>query len=145
VAVICAIGPDGPIGLTASSVASVSVTPPALSFSLMGGTTARTLLEAPTFVVNLLGSMHVELARDFSRPEGPRFTPQQGWITLPSGEPLLPDAIAALRCARLQLVGVGTATLVVASVLEVFHGPEDGRLIYHSRQFVTSPRKRKGI
>jgi len=142
VAVICAAGLEGPVGLTASSVASVSVTPPALSFSVMGTRSARALLDAPSFVVHLLGPKHVGLARDFSRADGPRFTPEQGWSTLPSGEPILPGALAALRCIPLHLVPVGDATLVV---LEVFYGPEDGRLIYHARKFVTSSLLSEGI
>lgn len=139
VAVICATGPRGPVGLTASSVASVSLTPPALSFSVMGTRSARHLLAAPTLVVNLLGPAHVEVARDFSRPGGPRFTPEQGWSTLPTGEPYLPGALAALRVQPLRLVPVGDATVVVAGVLDVRHGPEDGQLIYHARRFHTSP------
>ncbi|MFY1674559.1 flavin reductase family protein [Plantactinospora sp. WMMB334] len=145
VAVICAVGAQGPVGLTASSVASVSRTPPALSFSLMGTPTARALLEAPNFVVHLLGARHAGLARDFARAGRPRFTPEQGWSTLPTGEPILPSALAALRVRPLQRVAVGDATLVVASVMEVFHGPHDGRLIYHASRFVTSSLLPEGI
>lgn len=137
VAVITAAGPGGPVGLTASSVASVSVAPPALSFSVLGTRSARALLDAPSFVVHLLGPRHVDLARAFSRTGGPRFTPEQRWSTLPSGEPILPGALAAIRGAPLHLVPVGDATLVVAAVLEVFAGPEDGRLIHHAGEFVT--------
>lgn len=145
VAVICAAGPQGPVGLTASSVASVSMRPPALSFSLMGTRSARLLLDASSFVVHLLGPRHVDLARDFSRPDGPRFAPEQGWRTLPSGEPILPNALAAIRATPLHRLPVGDATLVVAAVHEVFHGPDDGRLIYHDRTFVTSSLLPEGI
>ncbi|MFI5938608.1 flavin reductase family protein [Actinoplanes sp. NPDC051494] len=136
VAIISAVGPAGPVGLTASSVASVSVAPPALSFSVMGTPSARVLLAAPSFVVHLLGPRHAALAADFARSGGPRFTPEQGWETLPSGEPVLPGALAALRATPLRLVPVGDATVVVASVVEVFPGPDDVPLIYHSRKFV---------
>ncbi|WP_239158575.1 flavin reductase family protein [Winogradskya humida] len=139
VAVISAASPAGPVGLTASSVASVSVSPPALSFSVMGTPSARKLLQAASFVVHLLGPKHAALARDFARTGGARFTPEQGWSTLPSGEPILPDALAAMRVAPLQLVPVGDSTIVVAQVLDVFHGPEDGRLIHHAREFITLP------
>ncbi|MBU8861793.1 MULTISPECIES: flavin reductase family protein [unclassified Micromonospora] len=139
VAVISAAGPHGPVGLTASSVASVSVAPPTLSFSLMATRTARVLLQAPSFVVHLLGPKHADLAQDFSHADGRHFTPDQGWRILPSGEPMLPSALAALRVMPLQRISVGDATLVVASVAEVFHGPPDGRLIYHHRNFVISP------
>jgi flavin reductase (DIM6/NTAB) family NADH-FMN oxidoreductase RutF len=138
VAVITATGPDGPVGLTASSVASVAVDPPTLSFSVMGTNSARALLDAPSFVVHLLGTRQAGLARHFSHSGGERFTPDQGWSTLPTGEPILFDAVAALRCAALHLLPVGGSTLVVASVLDVFHGPDDRPLIHHSRKFMTS-------
>ncbi|GIH15057.1 flavin reductase family protein [Rugosimonospora africana] len=138
-AVITAQGPDRPVGLTASSVTSVSVTPPALSFSLGGTPTARALAAAPSFVVHLLGPRHTELAREFSRVGGPRFTPEQGWSRLPTGEPVLSGAAAALRCAPLQLVPVGESTVVVASVSEVYLGSAGGRLVYHDRTFVSLP------
>lgn len=138
VAVIAAPGPDGPVGLTASSVASVAADPPALSFSVMGTHSARILLAAPSFVVHLLGTRHADLAHQFARSGGERFTPEQGWSTLPTGEPILFDAVAALRAEPLHLVPVGDSTLVVAGVIEVFHGPEDRPLIHHSRKFMTS-------
>ncbi|GAA5200928.1 flavin reductase family protein [Rugosimonospora acidiphila] len=135
-AVITADGPDGPAGLTVSSVASVSVTPPALSFSLGGTPSARAVLTAPSFVVHLLGPRHTELARAFSRT-GPRFSSEQGWGRLPTGEPILLGAAAALRCVPLHLVPVGESTVVVASVAEVRLGPVGGRLVYHNRTFVS--------
>lgn len=135
VAVIAAAGPEGPAGLTASSVASVSAAPPALSFSVMGSPSARVILEAPSFTVNLLGPGHAGLARDFARSGGPRFTADQGWEMLPTGEPILPGAVAGLRCEPLRLVPVGDSTVVVATVLEVLLGPSGGRLVHHDRQF----------
>ena len=136
VAIVSAAAPGGPVGLTASSVASVSADPPALSFSVMGTRSARAVLAAPGFVVNLLGAGHARLAGDFARTGRPRFTPEQGWDVLPTGEPVLAGALAALRCAPLHLVPVGDATVVVASVLEVLLGPPGDWLIHHNRQFV---------
>lgn len=140
VAIITAASPAGPVGLTASSVASVSVNPPALSFSVMGTNSARALLDAPTFVVHLLGAKHAGLAGYFARSGAERFTEHQGWTTLPTGEPVLLDALAALRATPLHLLPVGDSTLVVGEVIEVFHGPEDGRLIYHGKEFLTADR-----
>jgi flavin reductase (DIM6/NTAB) family NADH-FMN oxidoreductase RutF len=137
IAVIAAQGPHGPAGLTASSVASVSVDPPALSFSVIGTRSARAILGAASFTVNLLGPEHAGLARDFARPGGPRFTPEQGWSVLPTGEPVLPGAQASLRAAPLHLVPVGDSTVVVATVLEVLLGPDGGRLVHHDREFFT--------
>ncbi|MFC4066966.1 flavin reductase family protein [Actinoplanes subglobosus] len=137
VAVIAAGGSRGPAGLTASSVASVSLSPPALSFSVMGSRSARAILTAPSLTVNLLGPEHTGLARDFARPDGPRFTREQGWDVWPTGEPFLPGAQASLRVAPLHLVPVGDSTVVVATVLEVLLGSAHGRLVHHDREFHT--------
>ncbi|GAA2610378.1 flavin reductase family protein [Paractinoplanes durhamensis] len=138
VAVVSAAGPDGPVGLTLSSVASVSVSPPALSFSVLGTGSATILLAADSYVVHLLGPRHAGLAGDFARSGGPRFTPEQGWSTLPTGEPVLRDALDALVVRPLHRLPVGDSTLVVAEVVQVLHGPEDGALVHHARTFVTS-------
>ncbi|WP_433206421.1 flavin reductase family protein [Dactylosporangium sp. CS-047395] len=137
VAIISVAGPDGPAGLTASSVASVSLAPPALSFSVMDSPSAKLITAAPSLVVNLLGAAHAGLAHDFARPGGPRFTPDQDWLTLPTGEPALRDAQAVMRCLPLHRVAVGASTVVVAEVTTVLTGTPDGRLIYHERRFHT--------
>lgn len=126
----------GPVGLTASSVASVSVDPPALSFSVMDSPSAQALLRAPSFVVNLLGPSSAALARTFAGPHGPRFSPDQGWEFLPTGEPVLTSALASLRGTPLRLVPVGTSTVIITEIHDVFLGPPGGRLVYHDRDFI---------
>ncbi|MGI5238275.1 flavin reductase family protein [Dactylosporangium sp. CA-139066] len=137
VAIITVMGPEGPAGLTASSVASVSLAPPALSFSVMDSPSARLIAGADRLVVNLLGASHADLARDFARPGAPRFTPEQGWTILPTGEPVLDTAQAALRCVPLHRVPVGASTVIVAEVTGATVAPPDGHLIYHERRFIT--------
>ncbi|WP_127502628.1 flavin reductase family protein [Actinoplanes solisilvae] len=126
----------GPVGLTASSVASVSADPPALSFSVMGSASARALLDAPSFVVNLLGPGSIALARAFAGPGGPRFTADQGWDQLPTGEPVLTTASASLRGTPLSTVPVGTSTVVIAEIHAVLLGVPGGHLIYHNRDYI---------
>ncbi|MCD5347401.1 flavin reductase family protein [Agromyces sp. H3Y2-19a] len=136
VALVSAATATGPVGLTASSVASVAADPPVLSFSVTRATgSAGALLGADSFVVHLLADHQVDLARAFARSGAPRFTPEQGWSRLPTGEPVLPEARAALRCRALQLVPVGSSTLVLAEVLEVHGGSDAPPLVYHDRRF----------
>ena len=136
VALITAATEQGPVGLTASSVASLAVDPPALSFSVTSATgSAGALLRAETFVVHLLGDRHADVARAFARSGEPRFTPEQGWTSLETGEPLLIAARAALRCRALQVVPVGSSSLVIAEVLEVHPGRMSPPLLYHDRRF----------
>lgn len=137
VALISAIGPNGPVGLTASSVASVSLKPVALAFSLSATTrSSRAVLAAETFVVHLLSARDVDVARAFADPNAPRFTAEQGWSTLPTGEPVLPSALVALRCRHLEAVPVGDSTVVVAEVLEIHPNRSAGpALAYYERAY----------
>jgi flavin reductase (DIM6/NTAB) family NADH-FMN oxidoreductase RutF len=140
VAIITASTPDGPVGLTASSVASVAVDPAAIVFSVTRATgSAGAILGAGTFVVHLIDDEHSDLAQSFAVSGSERFTPEQGWSALATGEPHLASARAALRCRTLQLVVVGSSTVVIAEVLEVLAGPQGRPLVYLNRRFHALP------
>ncbi|WP_219420091.1 flavin reductase family protein [Pseudonocardia nigra] len=90
VAVITATDGRGvPAGLTASSVASVSLEPPAIVFSIAPGSAAPAVLGAASFLVHLLDSGNAALARRFATPGADRFGPATLWSRLPTGELLL--------------------------------------------------------
>jgi flavin reductase (DIM6/NTAB) family NADH-FMN oxidoreductase RutF len=140
VAIITAQGPDGPVGLTASSVASVAVDPAAIVFSVTRATgSAGAILGAASFVVHLIDDEHSALAQSFAISGAERFTPSQGWATLPTGEPHLPAARVALRCRPIQTVPVGSSTVVIAEVLEVLTGRPTRPLVYVDRRFHALP------
>ncbi|MBF4608851.1 flavin reductase family protein [Curtobacterium sp. VKM Ac-1393] len=136
VAVITAEGPDGPTGLTASSVASVAVDPPVLVFSLSTNSgSAGVILGAPVFVVHLVDSLSVAVARRFASTGSPA-ADDPIWGTLPSGDHYLPSAASALRCRPLSTTPIGSSTVVVAEVLDIVVGLEHGEpLVYHNREF----------
>lgn len=139
IALITAATPDGPVGLTASSVASVAVDPAALVFSVTRTTgSAGRILSAESFLVHLLDARHASLAREFAVTGGERFTAAQGWRTLDTGEPHLGSARVALRSRSLQQVPVGSSMLVVAEVVEILTGdpvPMTEPMIYLDRTF----------
>lgn len=137
VAVITARSGEAPVGLTASSVASVSAGPPILAFSLASQAgSAGAVSAAETIVVHLLSDANVELARSFARPGGERFTDSRQWSWLPGGEPLLHGTAFALRCRILSRTPVGASVLVAAQVEEVLETNDDAApLVYHNRSF----------
>lgn len=138
IALITANTPEGPVGLTASSVASVGLDPVALIFSVTRAIgSAGALLSADTVLVHLLDSRHVEIATQFSFTGGERFTPAQGWETLETGEPYLPGVRAALRCRAIQVTPVGASSAVIAEVLDVVAGESAEPLVYMDRAFRT--------
>ncbi|MBD7994899.1 flavin reductase family protein [Arthrobacter sp. Sa2CUA1] len=136
VAIITASGSDGPVGLTASSVASVSALPPILAFSLASTQgTAGVIAAADTIVVHLLGADNAGLAALFAARGAERFGPDLEWDTLPGGEPLLKGVPRALLCRVLSLTQAGSSTLVAAAVQEIYTGPAAAPLVYHDRTY----------
>lgn len=140
VAIITAMTPTGPVGLTASSVASVAVDPAAIVFSVTRATgSAGAILAADSFVVHLIDDEHSALAQSFAVSGSERFTPEQGWSVLPTGEPYLPAARVALRCRPIRTVPVGASTVVIAEVVEVTEGRSGRPLVYVDRRFHALP------
>ena len=137
VAIITANSATGPVGITASSVASVSVDPPLLAFSLAAGSgSAAALARADSVVVHLLRAEDVELAKLFASSSAERFTGAMAWTRLDTGEPLLMHAGHALRCRVLSRTPAGGSLLLAAEVLEIIAAEAQGEaLVYHSRAF----------
>jgi hypothetical protein len=74
VAVITARGETGPVGFTATSVASVSADPPMLSFGIGTGASSWPAIAATEYVgVHVLGEHQQELATTFARSGADRF------------------------------------------------------------------------
>ena len=88
VAVITADDGTGPVALTATSVASVSVDPPLLVFSVSAlSSAAATILKASTVVVHLLDGDDLGVARLASTSGVDRFADTSAWSRLTTGEP----------------------------------------------------------
>lgn len=137
IALITATTPEGPVGLTASSVASVSADPAALVFSVTRTTgSAGLILAADTLLVHLLDAHHADIAREFAVSGGERFTEAQGWTELATGEPHLAGSRSALRCRSLTQVPVGGSMLVVAEVLDIHPGESGHPMVYRDRTFL---------
>lgn len=136
VAIITAAGAEGPVGLTASSVSSVSAVPPILAFSLASTEgSAGVVASADTIVVHLLGAENAELAALFAARGTERFGRDLPWSTLPGGEPLLEGVPRALLCRILSRTQAGSSTLIAAEVLEIHTGPASAPLVYHDRTY----------
>jgi flavin reductase (DIM6/NTAB) family NADH-FMN oxidoreductase RutF len=136
-------GAGAPVGLTASSVASVSLTPPAIVLSISHrATAAAALLAADSFLVHLLEARNVDLARRFAASGAHRFGPATRWTPLATGEPWLPEAPTALRCRPLSRTPVGDATVVTAEVAGIRSSGRSGPpLLHHDRGYhVLGPR-----
>lgn len=138
IAVITAQGARGPVGLTASSVSSVSADPPVLAFSVStASASAAALVESETIVVHLLGADQLDIAKLFATRGADRFSGAVEWRPLASGEPLLVNAPWALRCRILHRMPVGGSMILAAEVLSIEPGAHNdvAPLVYHNRAY----------
>lgn len=121
-------------GMTASSFAAVSLHPPLVLACLEKQTVTRSLvLQARSFVVNVLGAQQEELARRFA-VAGPK--PFDDFAHHPSdrGHPIIDGAIAWFDCTTIDVVEAGDHDIVVAEVVAC--AAEDAPpLIYFDRAY----------
>ncbi len=109
---------DGrPLGMTANSLASVSLNPPLISVCVdREAEMHAVILEAPEFVVNVLASPQEALARRFSDKHEDRFD-GIGYHLSPEGLILLDGVLAHVVCERDMTYPGGDHTIVLGRVV----------------------------
>lgn len=131
VTILTVATPEGrPLGMTANSLASVSLHPPLVSVCVDREAEMHdAILSAPQFVVNVLASPQEALARRFSDQHEDRFD-GIGYRLSPDGLILLDGALAHVECDRYAQYPGGDHTIVVGRVTGGTTG--DGRpLLYY--------------
>ncbi|MFJ4537409.1 flavin reductase family protein [Streptomyces tibetensis] len=136
VAVITARGEAGPVGFTATSLASVSAEPPLLSFGVGTGASSWPAIETADHIgVHILGEHQQELAATFSRSGADRFGPPTGWREGPEGVPVLDGVLAWLVGRVAARVPAGDHRLVIAEVVDGDPSGTGRPLLYHQGRF----------
>lgn len=117
VTILTVTTPDGrPLGMTANSLASVSLQPPLISVCVDHEAEMHdAILASPEFVVNVLGSPQEALARRFSDQHEDRFD-GVGYRRSPEGLILLDGALAHIECERFANYPGGDHTIVLGRV-----------------------------
>ncbi|HEY0237044.1 MAG TPA: flavin reductase family protein [Friedmanniella sp.] len=135
VAVIALRDGDRPVGLTATSVISVSAEPPMLAFSVATTASAWPALErTDTLTVNLLAAAQVDVSARFATRDVDRFA-GVAWRWLPTGEPVLDDVPAWIRGRVVERLPVGSSVLLVVQALQSSQGDAVAPLVYHDRAY----------
>ncbi|WP_248960889.1 flavin reductase family protein [Sphaerisporangium perillae] len=136
VVVITAQNEEVPVGLTATSFSSVSLTPPLVSFYVgQASATWPGLRAADHFAVNVLTSEQADLAARFARKGIDRFAEPTRWRPGRFGAPLLQDASMHMICRPHTTIEVGDHVLVVGMVIEVSVYGTGQPLLYHQGRF----------
>ncbi len=124
--------PDGqPAGMTANSLASVSLDPPLVSVCIdHAAELYKNLLAAPGFVINVLEASQESLSRRFATKHLDRFD-GVGYHTAPGGQPVLEGVIAWIECEPHATFPGGDHTIVVGRVRR--GGTTDGTPLVYFR------------
>ena len=116
VTIVTARAPRGrAVGITASSVTSLSLDPPMLLVCV--GRDAEihdVLLEAERFGVNVLAAGQVEMARRFA-DRGRQHLGEEELVTSPGGAPLIPGTLARIECRRRSRFDGGDHTIITGT------------------------------
>ena len=110
-------GQGHPVGMTASSLASVSLHPPLVSVCVdVSADMHRALSASGDFVINILAAGQEPLSRRFAHePAAGRFD-GVAWRESPGGMVWLTEALAHVECERFADFPLGDHTLFVGRV-----------------------------
>jgi flavin reductase (DIM6/NTAB) family NADH-FMN oxidoreductase RutF len=129
VTVIAAHGEQGPVGMAANSVTSVSLDPPLVLFCpAKSSSTWPKIRAAGSFCINVMAGHHEEVTRQFAAKEADRFSGVD-CEARPTG-PALRDAVAWLECKIHNEHDAGDHTIVVARVVAIEAAPETDPLVF---------------
>jgi flavin reductase (DIM6/NTAB) family NADH-FMN oxidoreductase RutF len=116
VTVVTTHTPDGPVGFTANSFASVSLDPPLVLWSPARASSRFAIFaQAAFYTIHVLGDAQAPLAARFLRG-GEGFAGLDVDLT-PEGVPILPGALARFDCAPHATHDGGDHLIVVGRVL----------------------------
>lgn len=130
---------DGqPVGITASSLTSVSLDPPQILICVSRKLfTNQAIAQSGVFAVNILGTRHLDWGMRFAGmvPElEDRFAGIETH-TAATGSPILPDVMAWLDCKLSHSFDGGDHTIFVGEVLAAGAGNESEPLLYFKRNW----------
>jgi flavin reductase (DIM6/NTAB) family NADH-FMN oxidoreductase RutF len=124
------------MGVTVSSLVSLSLDPPLIGVSIGKQASCYELVRtAGRFAVSLLGSEQEELARRFSAG----YPPIVHWQGVPTREgavaPLIEGAVGWIEARTRAEHDAGDHSFFVADVLSVAHGPALRALVYRESTY----------
>jgi flavin reductase (DIM6/NTAB) family NADH-FMN oxidoreductase RutF len=125
----------GPVGVTANSFTSVSMTPPLVSWCLRNDSfSLPAFRRARRFAINILGSSHVDLCRRFATAGSSKWcglTPKRGI----DGCPLLSEAIATVECRLVAEHEAGDHSILVGEVEDAWAAGDALPLVFYRGGF----------
>jgi flavin reductase (DIM6/NTAB) family NADH-FMN oxidoreductase RutF len=131
---------DAPLGMTANSFTSVSLSPPLVLVCVKRDAAMHAaILEDEMFAVSVLSSGQEQLAKYFAnrkRPRGEEEFALHDWVPgSHSGAPILAGALAWMECRLTAVYDGGDHSIFLGSVLDLGRGTGDDALLFHGGRF----------
>ncbi len=135
VAIITA-GTEIPAGLCVTSLASISLNPPLVSFTVgLRAASWETMEKARHVMIHLLADDQEDLALRFARTDALKFGPRTRWHRGLLGLPVLDDALAWLAAEPVSRLSAGDHTLVISQVIAARSVREARPLVHYNGTF----------
>ena len=137
--VITTNGTAGRGGFTATAMCSVTDEPPTLLICMNARSAQSELFtQNQRFCVNVLTEDHEDLAGYFAgqRQDMDERYAAADWVSLPSGNQALADAIVSFDCRLVEARPVGTHNILLGEVIGIRSRKDGQALLYFDRSFV---------
>lgn len=135
VAVITA-GTEIPAGFCVTSLASISLDPPLVSFTVgMRAASWGTMKKAQYVMIHLLADGQEDLARRFAQTDALKFGPETRWHRGSLGLPVLDDALAWLAAELVSRISAGDHALMISQVIAARYVTGVKPLIHYNGAF----------
>jgi len=133
VSVVTAIGTEGqPVGVTANSIASVSLQPPLLLWCLANKSSSLGAFKLDAeFAVHILAEHQADIALHFARAGSTKFPTYEHSAP---GLPIVEEALARIVCRVTALYAAGDHTIIVGQVNAV-ESRSAAPLVFQSSRF----------
>lgn len=127
----------GPTGFCATSLSSVSLDPPMISFAVHRRSFSwHAWRSAALGIVHLLHDGQSDIARMFGRPDKAKFSDSVPWRWTPEQLPLLDDVLAWMVVEPNVRIIAGDHALVICKVLQVDVNPGRDPLVHVHGRFL---------
>lgn len=125
-----------PVGLLVTSLVSVSLTPPLVSFNVSRASSSWPALAAADYVgVHVLDAGQEDLAVRFTGPAADRFLPPTVWRFGPEQVPVVDGAVAWALARVDQRVPAGDHVIMVAELLSAAARDDGSPLLHHDGEY----------
>ncbi|MFI0239141.1 flavin reductase family protein [Streptomyces sp. NPDC016845] len=135
---VVTVGGEPPTGFCVTSLASLSLDPPLMSFTVGLRSASWNAVRGATWVmVQLLAAGQEEVARTFAGPRQGRFAAGTSWHRDPLGLPALDGVLARFVLTPVSFRPVGDHALMIGLVVRAGRVAEEaGPLVHHDGDFV---------